>query len=412
MKYCKCKVTGKRIPIILSYGSMPIANDFSKIIKINKKNNYNMQIAFNEENGIFQLVEAPKPKKLFNKNYAFLSSTSKNMSNHFKNVTNKIKKKFKKKNFKIMEIGCNDGIFLQNFKNLPHLGIEPSRNVFQISKSKGLNVINSFFEKKLIDKKKLKKNFDVIFAANVICHIPDIVALFNNIELSLKNDGVFIFEEPYLGDVIEKTSYDQVYDEHYYLFSVSAIQSILKNTNLEVFDAERIPTHGGSVRYYIQNKNVRKKSKNLTNILKYEKKIKITKISTIRSFAKKCLLSKKKILQTIKKIKSKKVKVYGYGATSKSTTIINFCGLKSNSIDGIFDTSPTKIGGYAPGTSIPIIDYKKFETIKPQYCILFAWNHYLEIFKKEKNKNIIWLTHIDKKFFDKKNRKNIIAPSL
>ena len=272
MKYCKCKVTGKRIPIILSYGSMPIANDFSKIIKINKKNNYNMQIAFNEENGIFQLVEAPKPKKLFNKNYAFLSSTSKNMSNHFKNVTNKIKKKFKKKNFKIMEIGCNDGIFLQNFKNLPHLGIEPSRNVFQISKSKGLNVINSFFEKKLIDKKKLKKNFDVIFAANVICHIPDIVALFNNIELSLKNDGVFIFEEPYLGDVIEKTSYDQVYDEHYYLFSVSAIQSILKNTNLEVFDAERIPTHGGSVRYYIQNKNVRKKSKNLTNILKYEKK--------------------------------------------------------------------------------------------------------------------------------------------
>ena len=412
MKYCNCKVTGKKIPIILNYGSMPIANDFSKVIKINKKNNYNMQVAFNKENGIFQLVDAPKPKKLFNKNYAFLSSTSNNMTNHFKSVANKIKKKFKKKKFKIMEIGCNDGIFLQNFKSLPHLGIEPSKNVFKISKSKGLKVINSFFEKKLIDKEKLKKNFDVIFAANVICHIPDITALFNNIELSLKDEGVFIFEEPYLGDVIEKTSYDQIYDEHYYLFSINAIQSILKNMNLEVFDAERIPTHGGSVRYYIQKKNVRKKSKNLLNILKYEKKIGITKISTIKKFAKKCLLSKKKILQTIKKIKDKKIKVYGYGATSKSTTIINFCGLKSNSIDGIFDTSPTKIGGYAPGTSIPIIDYKKFEEVKPKYCILFAWNHYLEIFKKEKNKNIIWLTHIDKKFFDKKNRKNIIAPSL
>ena len=410
MKYCKCKITGKKIPIILSYGDMPIANDFSKTI--NKKNNYKMQIAFNDQDGILQLVSAPKPKKLFNKNYAFLSSTSKNMQNHFGNVAEMIKKKFTKDKFKIMEIGCNDGIFLQNFKKFNHLGVEPSKNVCQISKSKKLNVVNSFFDKKLIDKKKLKNNFNVIFAANVICHIPDIITLFKNIELSLKDNGVFIFEEPYLGDVIEKTSYDQIYDEHFYLFSVNAISSIIKNLNLEVFNAERIPTHGGSVRYYIQKKGIRKKTKKLIEILDYENKIKLTNINTIKNFAKKCILSKKKILQTIKKLNNKKIKVYGYGATSKSTTIINFCNLKSNFIEGIFDTSPTKIGGYAPGTSIPIIDYKEFDNIKPKYCILFAWNHYLEIFKKEKNKNIIWLTHIDKKFFNKNSRKSIIAPSL
>ena len=410
MKYCKCKITGKKIPIILSYGDMPIANDFSKTI--NKKNNYKMQIAFNDQDGILQLVSAPKPKKLFNKNYAFLSSTSKHMQNHFGNVAEMIKKKFIKDKFKIMEIGCNDGIFLQNFKKFNHLGVEPSKNVCQISKSKKLNVVNSFFDKKLIDKKKLKNNFDVIFAANVICHIPDIITLFKNIELSLKDNGVFIFEEPYLGDVIEKTSYDQIYDEHFYLFSVNAISSIIKNLNLEVFNAERIPTHGGSVRYYIQKKGVRKKTKKLIKILDYENKIKLTNVNTIKNFAKKCILSKKKILQTIKKLNHKKIKVYGYGATSKSTTIINFCNLKSNFIEGIFDTSPTKIGGYAPGTSIPIIDYKEFDNIKPKYCILFAWNHYLEIFKKEKNKNIIWLTHINKKFFNKNSRKSIIAPSL
>ena len=410
MKYCKCKITGKKIPIILSYGDMPIANDFSKTI--NKKNNYKMQIAFNDQDGILQLVSAPKPKKLFNKNYAFLSSTSKHMQNHFGNVAEMIKKKFIKDKFKIMEIGCNDGIFLQNFKKFNHLGVEPSKNVCQISKSKKLNVVNSFFDKKLIDKKKLKNNFDVIFAANVICHIPDIITLFKNIELSLKDNGVFIFEEPYLGDVIEKTSYDQIYDEHFYLFSVNAISSIIKNLNLEVFNAERIPTHGGSVRYYIQKKGVRKKTKKLIKILDYENKIKLTNINTIKNFAKKCILSKKKILQAIKKLNHKKIKVYGYGATSKSTTIINFCNLKSNFIEGIFDTSPTKIGGYAPGTSIPIIDYKEFDNIKPKYCILFAWNHYLEIFKKEKNKNIIWLTHINKKFFNKNSRKSIIAPSL
>ena len=350
MKYCKCNITGKKIPIIFSYGSMPIANDFSK--KINKKKNYNMQIAFNKENGIFQLVSAPKPKKLFNKNYAFLSSTSNSMKQHFKKVAHNIKRRFRKKNFKIMEIGCNDGIFLQNFKNLNHLGIEPSKNVWQISKSKNLNVINSFFDEELINRRKLKNNFDVIFAANVICHIPNILSLFKNIETTLKKNGVFIFEEPYLGDMLEKTSYDQIYDEHFYMFSINAIQSIIKKFDLELFDAEKILTHGGSMRYYIQKKNKRNKTKNLKKILDFEKKIKITKISTIKDFAKKCLESKKRILKSIKKIKNKKLEIYGYGATSKSTTIINFCNIDNSQIKGIFDNSPTKIGKFAPGRKI------------------------------------------------------------
>ena len=270
MKHCKCKITKEKIPIVLSYGDMPIANDFSK--KINKKNNYKMQIAFNENNGVFQLVNAPKPKKLFNKNYAFMSSTSKNMQQHFRQVADIIKKKFLKNKSNIMEIGCNDGIFLQNFRKFNHLGVEPSKNVCQISKLKKLNVVNSFFNKQLIDKKKLRNKYDVIFAANVICHIPDITNLFKNIELTLKNKGVFIFEEPYLGDIIEKTSYDQIYDEHFYLFSVSAIKSIIKNLNLELLNAERISTHGGSVRYYIQKKGSRKISNKLNIILNYEKK--------------------------------------------------------------------------------------------------------------------------------------------
>ncbi len=410
MKFSKCKVTGKKIPIIFSYGKMPIANDFSKKTKL--RDYYNMQISFNEDEGIFQLVNAPKPKKLFNENYAFLSSTSKNMEKHFYEIGKEIKKKFKRKNFKIMEIGCNDGIFLKNFKNLNHLGIEPSRNVCLISRSKRLNVVNSFFDFNLIKKKKLQNKFDVIFAANVICHIPDIKSLFKNIEISLNEKGIFIFEEPYLGDVIEKTSYDQIYDEHYYLFSVNAIQSIIKDLNLEVFHAKRIPTHGGSMRYYIQKKGARRKTSELNNILNFEKKLKITKIETMKKFAKKCLISKNKIVSSINNIKKKGVKVYGYGATSKSTTIINFCNLKSKHIDGIFDTTPTKIGGFAPGTSIPILDYKNFNKINPKFCILFAWNHFNEILKKEKNKNIKWLSHINKKYFNKKNTKNIISPNI
>ena len=117
----KCKITGEKIPILFNFGKMPIANNFSRVV--NKKNFYEMKIAFNKNNGVFQLVDAPKPKKLFNKNYAFLSSTSNSMKEHFKRIANYIKKKQVKSNFSIMEIGCNDGIFLQNFKSYDHLGI-------------------------------------------------------------------------------------------------------------------------------------------------------------------------------------------------------------------------------------------------------------------------------------------------
>jgi methylation protein EvaC len=147
---------------------------------------------------------------------------------------------------------------------------------------------------------------DAFLAANVMCHIPNIMGVVKGIKKLLKPTGMVMFEDPYLGEIIAKTSYDQIYDEHFYLFSVNAIKSIIKNLNLEVLNAERISTHGGSVRYYIQKKGARKISNKLTKILNYEKKIQITKVRTIRNFAKKCIQSKKKILQTIEKLNKKK----------------------------------------------------------------------------------------------------------
>ena len=404
-KFTKCKITGQKIPVIFNFGKMPIANNFSKSVDL--KNLYEMKIAFNESNGLFQLVSAPKPKKLFNDNYAFISSTSKSMKIHFKNFANKIKKKMNK-NSSIMEIGCNDGIFLRNFKNFDHLGIEPSKNVFNICRSQNLKVINSFFTNELVKKKKLYNKYDIIFAANVICHIPKMLKLFESIELSLKQNGFFIFEEPYLGSMLEKTSYDQIYDEHYYMFSATSIVSILKSFNLKLVNAEKIPTHGGSMRYYVKKTKSEEITDKLKKILLYEKKIKISKIQTIKKFVNNCITSKKRILKILNSVQKEGNDIYGYGATSKSTTILHFCKVKQNSIKGIFDNTPTKIGKYFPAKKIKIVDYKHFKKIKPKYCFLFAWNHFKEIFEKEKNNKIKWICHIDKKHFPKNVRKNFI----
>ena len=157
---------------------MPLANGF--ITRINKKKEYkfNLKLGFNPKLKLVQLFDYPAPNKMFNKNYAFLSSTSERMKTHFFNYAKTLKKKIDRKNFSVLEVGCNDGILLKNFKKNDHLGIEPSQNVCRIAQKKGLNVINKFFNKNLLKTKNINKKFDIICGANVFCHIPNLYEMF------------------------------------------------------------------------------------------------------------------------------------------------------------------------------------------------------------------------------------------
>ncbi|WP_435163242.1 class I SAM-dependent methyltransferase [Candidatus Pelagibacter bacterium nBUS_25] len=393
----------KNLKFIINFGNMPLGNGFQNKKKNSKSKEYKfkMKLGFNKLLSLVQLYENPPPNKMFNKNYAFLSSTSNFMKDHFKKYAETIKKIINKKNFSILEVGCNDGILLENFKSQDHLGVEPSKNVCEIAKKKKLNVINKFFNEKLLKTPSLKKKkFDVICGANVFCHIPNLEQLFKTAETLLDKNGIFVIEEPYLGDVVEKISYDQIYDEHIYIFSIHSINKIASFFNLEAFHAERQKTHGGSMRYYLSKKNIRKKSSKLKNLVKLEKKLGLNDYDKLINFKKKCEEFKHNLYKKLSKL-SKENNIYGYGATSKSTTILNYCGIDKNFVKGIFDTSKTKIGKLTPGSKIPILDYStNFKKIKPKLCILFAWNHFKEICEKEKKelkKGLKFLVHIDKK---------------
>lgn len=389
----------KKLTEIINFGKMPMANNFVKSKK-EKIFTYNLKLGFNNKFKLAQIYDFPKPTSMFNKNYAFISSTSKHMEDHFKKLSEKLKKR--KKKISILEIGCNDGVFLQNFKTNRHLGVEPSKNVYNLSKKKGLNVDNSFFNLNYIKKIKNKyEKFNIVFGSNVICHIPDQSQLYNSVRKIISKDGLFIFEEPYLLEMIKKTSYDQLYDEHIYIFSLTSVNLIAKKLGFNLFDAEKTSTHGGSMRYYLSKKKFAK-TKRLLNYLKIERKYKIDSIKSLKNFADSCLKNKKIFYNKIINLKKENKIIHGFGATSKSTTILNFCNINKNHISVIFDNSKTKINKFTPITHIPIKNSKKFSNKKVKYCVLFAWNHHKEIFSKiKKSKDIKWLTHIDKKHFGK-----------
>jgi methylation protein EvaC len=383
----------------MTFGKMPIANGFLKKKYFKKEYFFEMEVGFSKKVSLFQLNNHPKPKMMFNENYPFFTGSSKGMINHFKNYAGWIKRNYLKKNYNLIEIGSNDGTFLNNFKNskIKTLGIEPSSNVANVSKAKGIKTINNFFTYENVKKiKSLKNKTDIICAANVVCHVPNLTDLIRGVNHLLNDNGLFIFEEPYLGSMYKKTSYDQIYDEHIFMFSVNSIKKVFKLFNFELINVIPQKTHGGSMRYVVGRLGKHKINNNVLKLLKDEKKKKIDSIQGCLNFKKKCEISKKKLNKKVESILKKGKNIAGYAATSKSTTILNYCGINHKHIDFICDTTPNKINSFSPGTHIPIVSVDYYKKNIPDYTFLFAWNHKKEIFLKEKKilKKTKWFAHI------------------
>ena len=391
----KCKVTNNQIDPFMSFGKMPIANGFIEEKNFSKEFFFNMEVGFNQDLSLFQLNDHPEPNKMFNKDYPFFTGSSEYMKSHFKDYS-KFVEKYLKSNPKIIEIGSNDGTFLKNFdlQNCKIMGIEPSKSVADVAIKNNIPTLNDFFNiKNVKNLKEFLGQTDLICASNVICHIPDLKGLIGAVDLLLKKDGTFVFEEPYLGSMFEKVSYDQIYDEHIYMFSATSVSKIFNLFGFYLVDAIPQKTHGGSMRYVLRRKN--EKNNNLEKILKYEDKNKINKIESCLKFKRNCEISRDNIIKKIVSFKNSGKSICGYAATSKSTTILNYCNLGTNYIDYICDTTKEKIGKFSPGMHIPIKDMDYFKKNMKDCIYLFAWNHKEEIFKKEKNFKGEWFSHVE-----------------
>jgi len=390
----------KNDKFLMSFGQMPIANNFIEKENFGDEFFYEMKVGFNDEYSLFKLLEHPKPEQMFNSKYPFLTSSSKYMVEHFKKFYEFILNNYiENENEKIIEIGCNDGSMLNNFSSKHNcLGFEPSTNIAKIAQDKKLNVIANFFSCNYLEAKSYINNTKIIYAANVICHIPDLNQLITDIDKLLNKKGLFIFEEPYLGSMVSKTSYDQIYDEHVYIFSVSSVKKIFNKFGFELINVLPQTTHGGSMRYIVARKGEYQIEKNVELNEQIEINQKIVSHDGLLNFKNKCNESKAKIIDMLNRFKEKGKLVSGYAATSKSTTILNFCQIRDDLINCIYDTTPDKIGKYSPGVHIPIVDYKEFQKKYPDVVYLFAWNHKNEIFNKEKKfieNGGEWFSHVE-----------------
>ena len=385
----------------MTFGKMPIANNFLTKDEMHQEYFFDMSPAFCNQCKTFQLTEQPDPKKMFHSQYPFFTRSSKVMSQHFRSLAKEIEDQYcKNPDFSICELGCNDGAFLEHFanKNMHHLGIEPSENVAQEANKHGVKTSCVFFNDETAENiKQQNGQFDVIYSANVMCHIADLNSVARGVCALLKPDGHLIFEDPYLGNVFEKTSYDQIYGAHIYLFSLHSVKNIFEKHGLKLVDVTPLETHGGSMRYTFAKDTAEPCSPAIEKWLSHEKKLALDQTSFCKTFKQNCKESKAALVNKLKKAKAEGKKVVGYAATAKSTTVLNYCGIGTELIDCIYDTTPLKQGKFTPGTYIPILPYSEFSSCGADVCCLFAWNHKNEIFDKEKDfteNGGQWISHV------------------
>ena len=369
----------------LSLGSLPPANNLPKN-NYHYEEKYPLELVFCNNCKLVQLNYLVDPEILFS-NYLY-SSTSGMLENHFTDYVKNVSETIGLNQDSILvDIGSNDGLLLNCFKKdvTPNvIGVDPSINFANLN---DIKTYCEFFSNKTVI--EISENFgkvDLITANNVFAHIEDITNLTINIKTLLKDNGVFVIEVPYLNNMIEIGSFDLVYHEHLSYFSITPLNYFFNKLQMNIFKIKKIPTHGGSVRIFIQkNKGIHSIDNSVKTYLSKERHL--NDINIYQTFNKKIKSSVNNFKNELMSIRKQGHVIAGYAAPAKASTLLGYSNIDINIIEYIIDDNLLKQGKFLPGTKIPIVNTEFLKNNLPDYFVILAWN--LEKIIKNKLEKIV-----------------------
>ncbi|OGZ72283.1 MAG: hypothetical protein A2908_04055 [Candidatus Staskawiczbacteria bacterium RIFCSPLOWO2_01_FULL_38_12b] len=400
-----CRNCKTQITEFFSLGQMPLINSFLKKEDIAKEKKYNLSVGFCPTCYLVQLIDIMPPEDIF-KNYIYFSSTSQYFLEHCKEVADTLMKKLHlTKESLVLEIASNDGAQLQSFKTLgiPVLGVDPAKNIAKVANEKGIKTITEFFNYDFAKKLRKERNLqaDLVFGANVLAHVPEIVNFTKGVKEILKPKGTAVFEFPYVKGLMEN-KFDTIYHEHVFYYSLIALINLFKNSELEIYDVQMTPMQGGSLMIFISNPGVFPINENIKNLTAKEIKNGFDKLETYQKINDNILKLKKGLISVLEKIKGEGKKIAAYSAPAKGNILLNYFGINENYLDFIVDKSPLKQGLYTPGTHMLVCPLEKIYEKNPGYLLVLCWNianevmdmQELEAYRKNGGKFIVPIPNI------------------
>ncbi len=377
-----CRFCGNELKeMVLDLVNAPPSNAYLKKEQLNKPEKYfPLKIMVCEHCWLVQVDEYASSAEIFNDDYLYFSSYSSSWVKHASQYVEMITKRLSlSEKSKVMEIASNDGYLLQFFvkKGIPCVGVEPSTSTIPAATEKGVESIPVFFGSKTASKIISDRGKqDLILGNNVLAHVPDINDFVEGLDIALKDDGTVTMEFPHLLNLLRLTQFDTIYHEHYSYLSLTTVKHIFSTHGLKIYDVEKLPTHGGSLRIYACHESAMFSINHSVNeIITEENAFGITSLDAYKSFQARTECIRDDFLCFLLKAKKDGKSVVGYGAAAKGNTLMNYCGIKGNDyIKAVFDASPYKQGRYLPGSHIPVISPEKIILLKPDYLIIIPWN--------------------------------------
>lgn len=329
-------------------------------------------------------IDAPREEMFID--YTFKSSESKVFLDHSKKYVSEVIKKYNiTSNDWVLEIASNDGYLLKIFKEygISALGVDPAKNIAMYAICDDLPTITDFFGAELAKEiLRIKGYPKLIIANNVMAHVPDINDFMEGISILSNEDTIVSVENPSIMNILQKNQFDTVYHGHYSYLSCNSVFRLANKFGMDLYDIQEVPVHGTSNRYWLSKSKARKEIVNDT--IKYERQNGICDVLAWESY--KYNLSKQIDIfhNKIKSLYESGKKIFGYAASSKCTTLLNFANIEPGWITAVADDMFEKQGGFIPGLNIPIISREELVKNSPDEIVVFSWNIYDELSTKLK----------------------------
>jgi SAM-dependent methyltransferase len=367
---------------VLDFGEHPLANAFLKSPN-EPETFYPLRVYFCRSCKAVQLLDLVDPKEIY-LDYDYLTSASKPLADHFVKMGKDLCDEFiTSKKDVVLEIGGNDGVLCEAIKDRCWvINYEPSEKAAALSIERGVNTVNNFFSSYTADHVlSVFGKVNLVIANNVMAHIANLRDVLEGVKKILKPDGVFVFEVHWLGNLITTGGFDQIYHEHIYYHSLTALKRFVESAGLKLFAVELVPIHGESMRVFVSpTQEIR--GGHIQNFLDREKAMGLDREETFTTFSDKIKRNKKILVELCRMLRREKCSIVGYGAPAKGNTLLNYYKLR---LDYLTDTTPLKQGLYSPGMHIKVVTPERLRTDTPDYALLLAWNYADSIIVKERD---------------------------